>query len=304
MQTIKIEAQCPAKINLTFDIKGRFEDGYHEVETVLQAVSLYDQLVFSCQLGKPFAVKVSAAGPALPEFPPTQENIIYKAAQAFCRNLPGGTDFDLEVVVNKNIPIGAGLGGASSNAAATLLALNAIFNNPLSNESLTNIARTLGADIPFFITGGLRLGTARGDKLQPLNPLPPLWIVLVKPRKISIQTKWAYAQFDKWEKSHGTADLPKPDWHAASNKLQPNKLGNVFEPVIFEHYPMLTQLKYTVESAGATCCHMTGSGSALYGLTISEEHANSVADKLSLSQESLDVDTYVVQGIEHGVLVL
>jgi 4-diphosphocytidyl-2-C-methyl-D-erythritol kinase len=301
MSSVKIEAQCPAKINLTFDIKGILNDGYHEVETLYQAVSLYDRLVFDCRQGESFAVKINTTGNAPHEFPQAQDNIIYKAADAFRRRLSGTKDFALEVTIDKKIPIGAGLGGGSSNAAATLMSLNRMFNEIFSHDDLSGIAQTLGADIPFFITGGLCLGTARGDKLQPLNPLPQLWIVLVKPKKISVQTKWAYTQFDEYVAARGNSGLPRPDWRAFTKNLQPDKLGNVFEPPIFEHYPLLAELKHAIESAGATCCHMTGSGSALYGLASSETQAHNIADELSLSLKPFNVDIFLVHSVEQGV---
>jgi 4-diphosphocytidyl-2-C-methyl-D-erythritol kinase len=298
MAAITIEVQCPAKVNLTFDIKGLLPDGYHEVETLLQAVSLYDRLRFDFYPDERFEINIKA-DPRLQAFPLDERNIIHQSVAAFYKHLR--RDFRLDVAVDKTIPMGAGLGGGSSNAAATLMALNAAFDEPFELNELIAMGRELGADVPFFMLGGSCLGTGRGDLLEPLNQLLKLWFVLVKPRSISIQTKWAYEEFDKYIHKNNLTKSPKPDWRAAVNTLQADKLGNVLELPVFAHYPALAELKHAVESAGAICCHMTGSGSALYGLASTEKQAQLIADKLSLNVEAALVDIFVAESISGGI---
>lgn len=215
MSSTEVVTRCPAKVNLTFEILGTLADGYHEVCTLLQAVSLEDELIFSFSTdkfqntksneneGRSFDAKISydnfeSEFPEI-EFPMTESNLISKAIRMYQKIVPESKTVNVSVSVRKHIPIGSGLAGGSANAAAALVAINHYFGERLSRDKLLEVGGTLGADVPFSIQGGTCIGTHKGDVLQKLDATPEFVMVLAKPRMLSISTPWAFKQFDSLE---------------------------------------------------------------------------------------------------------
>jgi 4-diphosphocytidyl-2-C-methyl-D-erythritol kinase len=312
VRTIAVEA--PAKLNLTFDILGTRPDGYHEISTIFQAISLSDRLEFSVAPQASFEIQLKTkSSENLDQFPLDESNLIVKAARLFFKEKSIETNFALRVEVQKDIPIGAGLAGGSSNAAATLLALNELFLPSLENEQLMELASSLGSDIPFCLLGGAALGGGRGELLSSLV-VPAMHLVIVKPKGFSISTPWAYRTFDS-ESDRPTRFAPKSRSEVAA-ELEPKTLkalsqhfGNDFERLIFKHHPFLAQAKKTLLELGCSVAYLTGSGPTIYGLVENESSAKKISKQFletSFSDKNgpIQFESWVVHTIDHGVRVI
>lgn len=291
MPTI-VKTLAPAKINLTFDILGLLPGGYHEVITLLQSIDLEDELTFEFSQAEELSVSISCDTVPAKIFPTDDSNLISKAAKLFVaewrsRKADSGMQAEflkIKVQVEKVIPIGAGLAGGSADAAATLVALNHVYGMPFSADEMNELAAQLGADVPFCLQGGTAVGTHRGDRLQALPEAADttLFYCVVKPRALSVSTPWAFKKYDEF-----TGTLSKPDCAAASQALADSDLpkaisafGNVFEPVIFAQLEQLQPLKDKLVQLGAWCCHLSGSGPALYAVVANREHAHYIRRKV------------------------
>lgn len=270
MDSIKVKAF--AKINLSLDVLGTLENGYHEVKMVMQTVSLYD----SVELTK--TESGITLGCSLRFLPTNSDNLAYKAAEAFFKEtgIEGGCD----IFLKKHIPVGAGLAGGSSNAAAVLKGLNRLYEANLSTKKLCEIGKTLGADVPYCIIGGTRLAEGIGEKLSPLPEFPRCCIVLVKP-SFSISTKWVYDNIDS------CPDIVHPPTDALLAALEEGDLngicsnmGNVLEDVSIAHYPVLSEVKKDLMDLGAIGSQMSGSGPTVFGIFTDEEKAEKAKEIL------------------------
>ncbi len=261
----ELNVKAFAKINLSLDVLGTLPNGYHEVKMVMQTVSLYD----SVELKK--RDEGITLGCSLKFLPTNSDNLAYRAAQSFFdeTGIKGGCD----IYLKKHIPVGAGLAGGSSNAAAVLTGLNKLYNARLSQDKLCEMGAGLGADVPYCIIGGTRLAEGIGEKLSPLPPLPECYIVLVKPA-FSISTKWVYENIDSCpDIVHPPTDnlikaLHNEDIHSICNNM-----GNVLEDVSIAHYPILTSVKEDLISLGAIGSQMSGSGPTVFGIFDDAEKA-------------------------------
>jgi len=262
-----------AKINLTLDVCGKRDDGYHNISTVMQSVGLYDTLIVN--KAKSGITIISNAK----YIPLNEKNIAYKAASAFFRytNILGG----VKIKIQKNIPVGAGLAGGSGNAAAVLVALNVLYNTFLTKNELSEIALTLGADVPYCLRCGTYLAEGIGEILTPLNPVPIFDVVIVKPQ-VSISTAAIYKSIDNAE------ILERPDnkrfisaLKSGDKQLICSLLCNVMENVSADMYPVIGEIKSKLKAYGAMGALMSGSGSAVFGLFGSYEKAKLAHDKLS-----------------------
>ncbi len=214
MSIKEVVTRCPAKVNLTFEILGTLADGYHEVCTFLQAISLEDELLFEFSNDSSNADSGESrisyqnfqSDFPLSEFPMTESNLISKAIRTYQMVVPKSRAVNVGVSIRKRIPIGAGLAGGSANAAATLVAINHYFDEELSPEKLLEVGASLGADVPFSIQGGTCIGTHKGDVLQKVDCTPELVMLLAKPRMLSVSTPWAFKEFDK----RHTKQTPQP----------------------------------------------------------------------------------------------
>lgn len=272
MQTIVV--RCPAKLNLTFNICGLRPDGYHNVETVFQSISLEDELIVSMEKNKEFEFKIECDHPALKkQIPLDDSNLIGKAAKAFLAQQKTRSNYKILVKLEKKIPVGAGLAGGSTDAAGMLIAMNRFFGDPLNLAELQELGASFGSDIPFCLEGGTCIGRGRGELLEKLESNLQLCYCIVKPRKLSVSTPWAFKAFDQFE-----SIIPPPDSKktimgllSADAEQALAGFGNVFEPVVFAAHPELAELKTELLKQGAWACHMTGSGPTLFAVVSGKE---------------------------------
>lgn len=275
-----------AKINLTLVVQGKRADGLHDVRTVLQTVDLSDRLTFVSRLG-PLRLRCKGA-----DVPEDRTNLVWRAAAELWRaGGRQGEPRDLSIVVTKCIPVSAGLGGGSSDAAATLVGLRKLWNLTISPRALAQVAARLGADVPFFLTGGTALGVGRGDEIFPVTDLPNWWVLIVTP-PFGVSTSDAYAWRDS-DDERPVSDTTEP----FDPRLQRTWLGrlpalsNDLEPPVARRHPVIADMVAVLRSRGAMLAAMSGSGSAVFGLFPTESAARSARRKLPPSAGT----TFVVQ---------
>jgi 4-diphosphocytidyl-2-C-methyl-D-erythritol kinase len=267
----KVRKAC-AKINLTLEVIGKRDDGYHQIASVMQAVDLCDTLSF--QPGEHFYLDCNIATLVSPN------NLVFRAAkllQDFTGKNKGAA-----ISINKTIPLASGLGGGSSDAAATLQALNEVWELNLTLDNLGEIASNLGSDIFFFLHGG---GTAliegRGDKVTPLPSLPKTWVVLMKPPiDVPNKTSGMYASLVTSHFTHGEATQRMIKQLELRERITPYACYNVFESVAFSRFAVLEEYRRRFLSAGAGEVHLAGSGPTLFALVEDEAQGKEICHKL------------------------
>ncbi len=278
MHEVRIPA-C-AKINLRLEILGRRADGYHELRTIFQTVSLKDLLHLK-STRKP-GINLKIRGNELLSNERIEKNLVYRAVDALQRELEIKTGVAIEL--RKNIPTGRGLGGGSSDAAAALLGYLRLVKKQIALERLFEIAASLGADVPFFLEGGRALGIGKGDEIYSLPNIPKLHLLVVSPKSIHVPTPEAY----RWLKSAqltNSADNPKLyRFCALAWSLQGGPLLNDFEEVVFQQHPRLAEIKRVLLQNGATEALLAGSGSAVFGVFPSPAMARRAAVGFPLDQ--------------------
>lgn len=295
-----------AKVNLTFDIVGLLPDGYHEVSTLMQAIDLGDTLNFKMIPG-PFMVDILSQGQDKKQFPLDDTNLIYRAARAFFDEARSIQPLSIEVMVEKNIPIAAGLAGGSGNAAATLIALNGFFEGVLSSSQIEKVARGLGADVPFCLSGGIAVGCGRGDMIKPVESKLQFHFCLVKPKNIALSTPWVYKQYDLYAEQNA---IRRPNLENAVGAISFGELdaaidafGNVFEPVVYAQYPELAELKESIKNYGCPYVQLTGSGPTIFALTSDLEMAHFVRSKLKASSYAEKLDVFIASSVKNGLKI-
>ena len=258
---------APAKVNLYLRITGRRDDGYHLLDTLMVPLSLGDDIEISRADGPPDSLTLEADSP---DVPLGDENTVHRAVRAF-RERTGRRD-PVAVTIRKRIPIGAGLGGGSTDAAATLRGMNDLLEAGLSTGDLMALAVAVGADVPFFIRGETARARGIGDELSPVRSLPRLWMVVLFPN-LPVSTAWVYRNF--------RLKLTKPsNNNNLSEKLDtPDEVAQVMvndlETVTIGRYPCLARLKRRLNESGAIGSLMSGSGSSVFGLFADETDAKS-----------------------------
>jgi len=271
--------RCPAKVNLYLKVVGRRSDGYHDLITVMQALSLADELTITLD-GAAVALECDR-----PDLPLDEGNLAVRAAKAFQEAL--GRRFGVRLRLLKRIPVAAGLGGGSSDAAGVLRGLNCLLGTPLSPGQLTAVARQLGADVPFFLLDGPALGRGIGDLLTPIT-LPPLWYVLLNPG-FAVSTAAVYAGLQP------PFAAPPPTQVAAMLQTPPATwLHNDLEAVTLRLHPELTAHKEALRRLGARGVLMSGSGPTVFGIFADELRAVRAASRL---QAETGLWTAAVRGL-------
>jgi 4-diphosphocytidyl-2-C-methyl-D-erythritol kinase len=259
MTPTAIRIRAHAKINLDLRVLGTRADGFHELRTVFQAISLHDVLTVVPRPG-PFAIECGAPG-----VPLDASNLIWKAAQALWRAARReGAVRDVLVQVDKQVPLQAGLGGGSGDAAAALIALARLWRLPVTPAQMTDVAASLGADVPFFLSGGTALGLGRGEEIYPLADLPRHWIVLLIPG-FGVATSDAYAWYEA-ERDVDRGVVREPQHVPGPWPSRAAQMINDLEPPIARRHPEIDQMKAALRRAGALAAAMSGSGSAVFGL--------------------------------------
>lgn len=253
-----------AKINLFLNLLGPRPDGFHAVRFVMQTLDLADTLTIE-EAGSGLSIAFACGDPALE----TPDNLVVKAYHRFYEST-GLPPRALTVRLEKGIPVQAGLGGGSSDAAAMLEALNALHQHPLSREALHALAAPLGSDVPFFLYGGTAVATGRGEIITPVAALPPWEVAVLKPRHLGISTPQAY-QWVREANAYHTQDFGAWEalFHAGSSATMADLaplLWNDFEATLFPRYPMLTEAKRVLLALGLPGALLSGSGPAIFGL--------------------------------------
>jgi len=303
--TESIYLESPAKVNLRLEILRKKEDGYHEIRTIFQKISLHDTLYFSLKRRRGIRITTDH-----PDLPTGKRNLVYQAV----RSVLGRSDYvgGVDVEIEKRIPLGAGLGGGSSNAAIALKALNELLKMNLSRKELMETGAKIGADVPFFLFEGSAIGSGIGERLRKIT-LPTLWYILIYPN-FEVSTRWAYQNFilkrstgqprselgsktklafeggvakrrsgstlsKPQPSSWGVEGLTKTKYHFNLRKLlkSPNGifslLQNDLEEVVFAKYPEIALMKEMLVSAGGMGAMMTGSGPTVFGIFPGEKKA-------------------------------
>ncbi len=267
-----IEIKAFAKVNLGLRILGERRDGYHNIESVFQTVSVHDELEIEKAKN---GLSISSNDPGLPC---DERNLCYRAVEVFREHT--GLKDGLAIHISKEIPIGAGLGGGSSDAASVLVALNVLFGLNVSNEKLKNMALSVGSDVPFFIIGGTALVTGRGENIKHLDPEPFFRYIIVFPG-FGIDTKWAYNQINFLTKRENCSNFFIHNFSDAGMEDLNRMLQNDFEEVMLKEYSELKHIKKLIVQNGACATSLSGSGSSIYGIFHDSEEADSALIKLS-----------------------
>jgi len=265
--------KAPAKINLTLDVVGKREDGYHEVEMIMTMVDLADWLSFK-DIDDNKILLESNSGVV----PNDERNLVYKAAKLIKETYR--VQRGVHITLKKNIPVAAGLAGGSSDAAATLRGLNRLWSLSLSEKELLSLGEQIGSDVPFCVSGGTALVTGRGEKVKKLPSPPPGWVILAKMPK-GVSTADVYGNLN-WKdiKEHPKTNemievLEKGDFPQMTNLLH-----NVLEDVTFQLYPRVLQLKEQISQFGADGVLMSGSGPTIFALVQKESRMNRIYNGL------------------------
>lgn len=287
MASSVVTVRAHAKVNLSLRVGPRRRDGFHELHTVYQALALHDTLRFARRRG-PFSLSSSAPG-----VPIDTSNLIYQAAEALWRRLGRtGDPRDLAIRLQKRIPMQAGLGGGSSDAAATLVALNRFWTGRLAREALVEIAATLGSDVPFFLLGGTALGVGRGEIVQPMPDAPPRAVVLVRP-DVRVSTAEAYGWFDSDTRLVTPVSPTAP---APAGDGWPGPIMNDLEAPVVRRRPEIGAARQALLDAGALVAGMAGSGSVVFGLFDRPDRAQAAARGLRRSRWTVIVTRTLGRG--------
>ncbi len=277
MSLMAVTAVARAKINLTLDVLGKRPDGYHELEMVMQSIELHDDLEF-CPAGRDISLTIEGS-----DLSPGPDNLVYRAAELIRRQ--GRIRTGVQIRLVKAIPVAAGLGGGSADAAAALRALNEFWKTGLSLSELMSLGEQLGSDVPFCLVGGTALARGKGEQLSQLPACPRLGLVLVKP-KFSVSTASVYSAY-----APGPA-VRRPDNQAMIAAIRNSdisgiatNLANALESVTIRLHPEILEIKTKLLGAGALGVLMSGSGPTVFGLAENMEAARAVAGRYQRDNE-------------------
>lgn len=304
---------APAKINLYLEIIGDRPDGYHELAMVMQTVGLSDRVDIAALSTQ--AIQLSCNHPDVPQ---DNSNLAHRAAQLMCDRFPdafsrfGG----VRITIDKHIPVGAGLAGGSTNAAAVLLGLDLIWGLGLTKQELQDLGATLGSDVPFCIAGGTLLATGRGEQLSPLRDLQPLPLVLAKYRSLSVSTVWAYQTYRQtfghtyppsgpaFSQRHAQVHSGPMVTAIAQANLPAlaEQLHNDLEKVVLTAHPEVQDLRDAFQAQPDVMgTMMSGSGPTVFALCTSTTAAKTIAQAIKTQLNNPDLDLWVTQTTAQGV---
>ncbi len=281
MSSRSVEKQSPCKVNLLLNILGKRPDGFHELETLMNPVALYDTLSFKHE---GTGLGLTCSEPALPV---DSTNLVYRAAAQFCQ--AAGIKDGIRIHLEKRIPMAAGLGGGSGNAAITLLGLNELFDGPLPPGELHRIAASLGSDIPFFLQHGPALATGRGEFIEPLGTFAALRgtaFLLIHPG-FGVATAWAYKHLADFPealngrpgRARRLSELLAQGGPDALRGAAPEFYNSLEAPVLKKH-PLLALFQEFLRENGALVAMMSGSGSATFAIVKGPDEGNALLEKV------------------------
>lgn len=305
---------APAKINLYLEIIGDRADGYHELVMILQSIDLADRLELRPNSKQQFRLRCQH-----PQVPTDNRNLAYRAAELMGREFPetyanyGGVDITLD----KQIPVAAGLAGGSADAAAVLLGLDLVWDLGLTQPELRELAAKLGSDVPFCLAGGTAIATGRGEKLDPLQDLENLWVVLAKYRNLAISTPWAYQSYreqfsssylqDAQDVASRTVRVHSGPLVSAISHQESAKIGkllhNDLEKVVLPAFPQVGQLREAMQAAGGLGTMMSGSGPTVFTLCESAAQAGVVRQKAQNALSNSELDFWIAKLSSTGIKI-
>ena len=289
---MKIKVNAPAKVNLAVDVMGRRPDGYHSVSLVLQAISIYDTVTITSNESEEITITCNDEN-----VPCDKRNIAYKAAQRFFHTT-GIKNTGVNIDIEKVIPSQAGLGGGSSDGAAVIMGLNAMFNTHLKDKEMEEICSYIGADVPFFINGGTQLATGIGTDMEKLHSMPECFMVVCKP-DINVSTKEAYDAIDAQSvKQFKYSDEVVKGIYLRSLNSVVTSMYNDFD--VFLDIKEVNDIKKFMYDHKAKGACMSGSGSAVFGVFKTEKQAECCANALKENYEK----TFVCKPIKIGCSVI
>ena len=305
---------APAKINLYLEIIGDRPDGYHELAMILQSISLADQI--DLRANGTDRIRVHCDDPQVPA---DESNLAYRAAALMAEQFPdafnryGGVDIE----IHKQIPMGAGLAGGSTDAAAVLVGMDLLWKLGLTQIEIQELAAKLGSDIPFCVTGGTAIATGRGEQLAPLPSLDNLYVVLAKYHSVAVSTAWAYKTYrqqfhqtyvhakdliERRQRVHSGAIVE------AISKRDGKRIGaalhNDLERVVLPAYPQVADLKQKMQQFDTLGVMMSGSGSTVFALVESQGQAEAVQQQLRAALPDLDLKIWTSQLTTGGIRLI
>ncbi len=271
----ELRLRANAKINLFLEVLDKRPDGYHNIETVFQSIDLHDVIILRGSSPGTIAVECDD-----PEVPLDSSNLAYRAAELLSRE--SGKIYGARIQIIKRIPVGAGLAGGSTDAAATLVGLNELWGLGYSTDDLMRLGRELGADVPFCILGGTALGRGRGDELAPLASFSDVPIVLANPG-FQVSTSWAYAALGNFglTRARKNANILIAKMRRRDVSSVGDKLFNIFESVVMGEHPLVGRIKEESIRAGALGALMTGSGPAVFAIARDTSSAVYICEQVS-----------------------
>ena len=263
---MQLKIKTPAKINLTLEVLNKREDGYHNIQSIMQMINLYDYLTISVEDSDEELITLSGTSD---EIPYNEKNLVYKATKIFL-DKTNIHNKHIDIYIEKNIPISAGLAGGSTNAAGTIYGLNKLFNNILSKPEMHELCAKLGSDLNVCLEGGCLLATGRGEKIEKL-PTREFPVSLIKPKELGISAKEAYTKFSQLKQ--------KPDLDMTFKMIDSIKIGtdvrqflhNDLEVAVFDDYKELQEIKSVIPQA-----IMSGSGSTYFAIA---DNIPTISDK-------------------------
>jgi 4-diphosphocytidyl-2-C-methyl-D-erythritol kinase len=305
---------APAKINLYLEIIGDRSDGFHELVMILQSVELADQIDIQSSDTQNIYIACDH-----PQVPTDETNLAYRAAQLMCDVFPevhanyGG----VSIKIHKRIPVAAGLAGGSGNAAAVLVGINLMWNLGLTVPELQELAAKLGSDVPFCVSGGTAIATGRGEKLDAIQDLDDIWVILAKYNNISVSTPWAYKTYrQQYSDSYITdtagiksrtakvrsSPLVKAITH--KNSVEIGKLiSNDLEKVVLPEYPQVAALKSAFAAQNILGTMMSGSGPTVFALCASQEQAIAVKQQVRNQIPDPQLNFWVTKLVSNGIQI-
>ena len=310
-----------AKINLYLEIIGNRSDGFHELVMVMQSVALSDRITLECLSGPSIVVNCDH-----PQVPTDSTNLAYKAASLLQKRFPNRTNQcgGIEITIEKNIPVGAGLAGGSSNGAAVLFGLNMLWKLGLTRMELMELGAELGSDVPFSLAGGCAIATGRGEAIDPIANTPKLYAVLAKYDSISVSTPWAYKTYrQQYEHTYlaldDIANLEERKAHIHSGKLIKalaardsatvgKELSNDLEKVVLPAHDKVAKLKETMIAAaaahGGLGTMMSGSGPTVFTLSETESQGKEILQTVRKQITDSDLQLFVAPFTSSGIQVI
>jgi 4-diphosphocytidyl-2-C-methyl-D-erythritol kinase len=303
---------APAKVNLYLEILGDRPDGYHELAMILQSIALADRI--DLRANGTEVIRVHCDHPLVPA---DTSNLAYRAAVLMAELFPeafnqyGGVD----ITIQKNIPVGAGLAGGSTNAAAVLVGVDLLWGLGLTQVELQELGAKLGSDVPFCVTGGTAIATGRGENLSPLPALDNLYLVLAKYCSLSVSTAWAYQTYrkqfgDSYISEGDRLEGRRREVHsgaivAAVSRQDAAQIGkllyNDLEKVVLPNYPQVAKLREELQQLDMLGAMMSGSGPTVFALVESQSQAEAIADQIQAILPDPDLEVWTTQSVGSGI---